>query len=93
MNSWLASEKNSSSSSLIAKVRQRWTFFPSGGLQPDLGDAVRLPLPEDHRWHHPLRQGVRQGGLGSRQSGESDPALKANGKNDLFVPLGCRAFC
>jgi len=39
-------------------------------LHPNLGDVVRLPLPEVDRRDRALRQGVRQGGLGARQSGE-----------------------
>ena len=42
----------------------------AGGLHPNLGDVVRLPLPEVDRRDRALRQGVRQGGLGARQSGE-----------------------
>ena len=44
--------------------------YVSGGLQSDLGDPVRLPVPQVVRRHRQIRQGVRPRRLGPRQPGQ-----------------------
>ena len=43
--------------------------FP-GGVHTDLGDPVRLPVPQVVRRHRQIRQGVRPRRLGTRQPGQ-----------------------
>ena len=44
--------------------------FP-GGVHSDLGDPLRLPVPQVVRRHRQIRQGVRPRRLGPRQPGRS----------------------
>ena len=43
--------------------------FP-GGVHSDLGDPLRLPVPQVVRRHRQIRQGVRPRRLGTRQPGQ-----------------------
>jgi hypothetical protein len=53
----------------IPRCKPVLLFLFTGGLHPNLGYALWLSLPEVNRRHRALRQGVRQGGLGTCQSG------------------------
>ncbi len=44
-------------------------FLLLGGLVSNMGNTIRLPLPQKLRSHRDIRQGMREGRLGSRKPG------------------------
>ena len=45
------------------------TYRYTGGLFANLGNVVRLSVLEDMRRNHQVREGMRPGSMGTRQSG------------------------
>ena len=65
----------------------------AGGVHSDLGDPLRLPVPQVVRRHRQIRQGVRPRRLGARQPGQpaqSSPAcLSVCPSTAIIITVEC----